>query len=169
MNIDQILILTAGGTIDKVYFDQLSEYQVGPSGIDRVLRAISFASPYRVVSLLQKDSLDMTDADRALIRSTIQDAPEQRIMITHGTDTMIQTACSLLTVSDRRIVLTGAMQPAGFHDSDAVFNIGFALGVLQSLSSPGVWVAMNGQLLAPQNARKNREQGVFENHLPEAE
>lgn len=168
MTIDRILILTAGGTIDKVYFDQLSEYQVGPPGIDRVLRGISFMPPYRVVSLLQKDSLDMTDQDRQLIRSTIQDAPERQILITHGTDTMIQTACSLLAIPDRRIVLTGAMQPAGFHDSDAVFNIGFALGVLQTLTDPGVWVAMNGQLLAPQNARKNRKLGVFETRQPES-
>ena len=162
MKPDRVLLLTTGGTIDKIYFDSLSEYQVGPPGIERLLQRVRFVPQWRVCSLIRKDSLDLTESDRQLIRETVQTAPESRVLITHGTDTMAQTAQSLLGIPDRIIVLTGAMQPAGFHDSDADFNVAFALGALQSLTTPGVWIAMNGQLLAAGKAHKNRELGIFE-------
>ena len=111
---------------------------------------------------MRKDSLDMTDEDRHLVVSTVKEAAEQFIIITHGTDTMIETARLLAaSVSEKSIVLTGAMQPAGFRSSDALFNVGVAVGAVCS-SPPGVYIAMSGQIFNPASTRKNRERGVFE-------
>jgi L-asparaginase len=157
-----VLCLTAGGTIDKVYFDRLSDYQVGPPGVERILQELSVGFDYSVQSVLRKDSLDMTDDDRLMIRKAVRDTDESRILITHGTDTMIETAKCLDGIQGKRVVLTGAMQPAGFQDSDAVFNVGMAIGVLLASSEPGVWIVMSGGIFDPWKSRKNRSQGVFE-------
>lgn len=157
----KIKILTLGGTIDKVYFDQKSVYEVGESNIDRLLREVNVVFDYEIESLLRKDSLEMTEEDREVVRRKVESEPCERILITHGTDTMAQTAQRLGSIPGKTIVLTGAMQPLLFKDSDAVFNIGFALGVLCS-RPPGVYLAMNGAAFTPDNVRKNRERGVFE-------
>lgn len=157
----RLCFLTAGGTIDKVYFDRLSEYQVGAPGVERILHDLAVSFDYRIESVLRKDSLDMTDTDRLLLLDAVRRAPESQIVITHGTDTMIETAALLLQVPDKRIVLTGAMQPANFRNSDAIFNVGMAIGVVQALQSPGVWLAMSGRLFHPLQVRKDRERGVF--------
>jgi L-asparaginase len=157
-----VCFLTAGGTIDKIYFDRLSEYQVGEPGVSRILKQLPLAFEYRIESVLRKDSLDMTPADRELLRAAVERAPEDRIVVTHGTDTMIETARHLQGIPGKRIVLTGAMQPAGFRDSDAMFNVGLAIGVVLTQPGPGVWIAMSGRVFDPATARKNREQGVFE-------
>lgn len=156
-----LLVLTAGGTIDKIYFDAKSEFSIGDSEFPDIAGMAQVQMPYRVESVMRKDSLDMTDVDRQAIRAAIEAAPETRILITHGTDTMVDTAQVLLDLTGRTIVLTGAMQPSRMRMTDAPFNLGFALGALQSLPE-GVYVAMSGQILDPRKARKNRAAGRFE-------
>ncbi len=154
-------VITTGGTIDKVYFDAKSEFQVGPPMVAEVLREANVTVPVTVESILAKDSLELTDADRQLIRERAIAAVEQRILITHGTDTMVDTARALAGIPGKTIVLTGSMQPARFRNTDAVFNIGCALGAVQSLP-PGVYIAMNGRVFDPAHAAKNRERHCFE-------
>jgi len=158
----KLRFIAVGGTIDKVYFDQLSQYQVGPPGVERILMELPLGFDYVVESVLRKDSLDMTEGDRQLVRMAVERSPEDLIIVTHGTDTMIETARQLAGIPGKRIVLTGAMQPANFRNSDAVFNIGFAVGVVQTQLQPGTWIAMSGRIFDPARARKNRERGVFE-------
>jgi len=156
-------IITTGGTIDKIYFDALSDFQVGDPQIGTFLDAANVSFSWSLTPLLKKDSLELTDADRALIVDTVRGSPAERILVTHGTDTMLETAGCLGAVPAKTIVLTGAMRPATQRSSDAEFNIGFALGVLRTLAA-GVHVAMNGQVFAPGQARKNRAHNRFEFH-----
>ena len=160
------LFLTVGGTIDKIYFDELSDYQVGEPGVARILNQLPLTFAYRIQSLLRKDSLDMTEDDRQLVRRTVAESAESHIVITHGTDTMIETAKLLLDLPGKHIVLTGAMQPASFQNSDAVFNLGMAIGVVLSQPQSGVWITMSGQVFDPRTTRKNRSKGVFETVTP---
>ncbi|MBW6531729.1 asparaginase [Sphingomonas sp. RRHST34] len=159
-----LLVVTTGGTIDKLYFDALSEYQIGDSVVERVLRQARVALPFRVVELLRKDSLDLTDADRAAIVATVAAAPEARAVITHGTDTMTDTAAALLAagagVAGKTIVLVGALAPARFADSDAPFNLGMAVAAAQT-AAPGVWIAMNGTVFDGARVRKDRSVNSF--------
>jgi L-asparaginase len=158
----RIKVFTAGGTIDKVYFDAKSQYEVGESNVQLLFKEMNVGFDYNVESILRKDSLDMTDTDRMTILEKITSEPCPKVLITHGTDTMIDTAKLLQQhVQGKTIVLTGAMQPALFRNSDAVFNIGCALGVLQARDS-GVYLVMNGMIFDPANARKNRQAGRFE-------
>jgi len=157
----EIKIFTVGGTIDKIYFDAKSEFQVGEPQIGELLHEANVSFGYSVESLMRKDSLDMTDADRQLVRAKVDAEPVQRILITHGTDTMVDTARALVGVENKVVVLTGAMQPAQLRVSDAIFNIGYAIAVLQQ-AEPGVYVAMNGQVFDPLHVHKNREQFRFE-------
>lgn len=157
----KIRVLTIGGTIDKIYFDALSAYEVGEPQAPLILAEAKVAFEYAVERLLQKDSLELTGSDRALIRERVEAATERLILITHGTDTMAQTGAALKGIAKKVIVLTGAMQPAAFRISDAVFNIGCAIGALQSLP-PGVYIVMNGCVFPVDEVRKNREAGRFE-------
>ena len=161
MTTDPICILTTGGTIDKVYFDAKSEYEVGGPAIEAILAEGGATFPFRIDSVLRKDSLDISEADRALIRSHLCDCPEKKVLVTHGTDTMVETARALMGVPGKTVVLVGSLTPANFKNSDAPFNIAFALGALQTLP-PGVYVAMNGNVFDPLSVRKNREKGCFE-------
>ena len=156
-----ILVLTTGGTIDKVYFDASSDYEVGEPTVPQLFREAGVTLAWRLESLFRKDSLEFTDADRAAVRHACATAPEAQILITHGTDTMAETAAVLLDVPDKTIVLTGALAPARFRVTDAIFNLGLALGAVQS-KPPGVWLAMNGTLFAAGKVRKNRAAGRFE-------
>ncbi len=160
-----ISIIAVGGTIDKVYFDAKSQYEVGPPNIARVLGELNLAVSYSVTSLMRKDSLDLSDFDRQIIFTAVQDDPAQRILITHGTDTMVQTALRLKAISGKTIVLTGALEPALFKTSDAVFNIGCALAAVQILG-PGVYIAMNGAVFAADRVRKNLATNRFEEIAP---
>ncbi len=157
----EIKILTVGGTIDKIYFDAQSEFQVGEPQIGELLQEANVNFDYSVESLLRKDSLDMTDEDRQLVRAAVERQTTDRILITHGTDTMAETARALVGVAGKTVVLTGAMQPASLRISDAIFNIGFAIAALQQLDE-GVYVAINGQVFDPRHVHKNREQQRFE-------
>ena len=156
----KLKIFTVGGTIDKIYFDEKSTYEVGPPNIDTVLRDLALNIDYSVTSLMQKDSLEMDDNDRRLVLEQVQAASEDRIIITHGTDTMTTTASSLAGVKDKTVVLTGALQPALFKNSDAMFNIGCAIGAVQVLP-PNVYIAMNGQVFTHDNVVKDLEQNRF--------
>ncbi len=158
---EPILILTTGGTIDKIYFDANSAYSVGDPQITEILRIVGVTCPYRIDTLLAKDSMDLTPEDRDLIRSRVLAASEHRILITHGTDTMIATAHHLSDAPDKTIVLVGALMPARFKFSDAEFNIGFALAAVQALPR-GAYIAMNGQIFRPPFVRKNFDKNRFE-------
>ena len=157
----KIKIYTVGGTIDKVYFDQKSAYEVGESKIAEILKEANVNFKFDISSILQKDSLDMTDEDRGLIFDRISSDEHRHIVVTHGTDTMIQTAKKLKAVRDKVIVLTGAMEPARFKHSDAVFNVGAAIVAVQVLK-PGVYIVMNGRIFDPDHVKKNLELNWFE-------
>ncbi len=157
----RIKFITTGGTIDKIYFDRKSEFQVGDPQIAEVMSEANVTLDYEVQSLLRKDSLELTDDDRRLIHDTVKADPARHLIITHGTDTMVATARGLADIAEKVIVFTGAMQPARLRVSDAEFNIGFALAAVQLLP-PGVYVAMNGRIFDPLTARKNVALNRFE-------
>ncbi len=157
----ELEIFTTGGTIDKVYFDAKSTFEVGEPQILEVLREANLSLDYQVTPLLRKDSLDLTDEDRALLRQAILNSSASRIVITHGTDTMTETARALADIPGKTIVLTGAMQPARFRFTDAVFNIASAMMAAQTLPE-GVYIAMNGKAFDPAKTRKNVELNRFE-------
>jgi len=161
----KIKIFTTGGTIDKIYFDQKSEYQVGDPQAGGVLERANVVIEYEVESILRKDSLDLTDEDRDVIKRKVYAELCDRILITHGTDSMIQTAKSLGRESGKTIVLTGSMYPAEFRNSDAIFNIGCAITAVQILT-PGVYIAMNGRIFDPYCSTKNLEKNRFEELKP---
>ena len=158
---DQLLIVTTGGTIDKVYFDDKSDYQVGEPQIGHILEELGVAFRFRVIPIMRKDSLHIEATDRELLRATIAAQEEAHVLVTHGTDTMIDTARVLASIADKTIVLTGALNPARFRGSDAEFNIGTAVGAVQSLP-PGVYIAMNGRVWDPARVRKNVAANRFE-------
>jgi L-asparaginase len=160
MKTDQILIVTTGGTIDKAYFDALSEYQVGDSVVAKLLQIGRVTHAYRVEEFSRKDSLDLTDDDRERLRERIAAAPETRVVVTHGTDTMTQSAEVLRSIEGKTIVLTGALAPARFVESDASFNLGMAFGVAQ-IANAGVYIAMNGQVFRAGEVRKDRKSARF--------
>ena len=157
----KLKFITTGGTIDKIYFDAKSEYEVGPPQISEILKEARTTFEVEVESVLSKDSLDLTDDDRRLIRHKIEAEPGARIVVTHGTDTMIQTARMLQGIPGKTIVLTGSMQPARFKATDAAFNVGVAIGAVQVLP-PGVYIAMSGQIFHPEATRKNVAESRFE-------
>ncbi|MFT5141846.1 MAG: L-asparaginase [Rhodothermales bacterium] len=158
---EPIAIFSTGGTIDKVYFDAQSEYEVGEPQIANILRLMGAQVKFTVETLLRKDSLDLTDEDRTRIRLHAGQTPSTRVLITHGTDGMVQTATVLADIKGKTIVLVGSLSPARFKDSDAEFNIGFALAAVQT-QPPGVWIAMNGRVFAYDKVRKNRKMNRFE-------
>ncbi|MEH6563101.1 MAG: asparaginase domain-containing protein [Marinobacter sp.] len=156
-----IRIFTTGGTIDKVYFDANSEFEIAESLVPELLAESNIHNGYSLQGLLRKDSLEMTDEDRVLVREAVSACDSTRILITHGTDTMAETAQALSSLRDKTIVLTGAMQPARMRRSDAVFNIGFAWAAVQLLP-PGVYIAMNGEVFEAGAVRKNLKAQRFE-------
>ena len=156
-----IQIFTTGGTIDKVYFDANSQFEIGDSLLRELLAEANIQEGYQLAELMRKDSLELTDEDRQSIEAAVRESDAQRILITHGTDTMALTAEQLRQVPGRTIVLTGAMQPARMRRTDAVFNLGFAWAALQLLP-PGVYIAMNGEVFEAGKVRKNLQAQKFE-------
>ena len=157
-----IQIFVTGGTFDKEYNELTGELFFQKTHVAEMLRLGRCLLDVRVECLMMIDSLQMTDADRGLIAERCLAAEAQRIVITHGTDTMADTATVLgRAVSGKTIVLTGAMVPYTFGSSDGMFNLGTALAFVQTLE-PGVYVAMNGRYFPWHSVVKNREKGVFE-------
>ena len=156
-----IQIFTTGGTIDKVYFDANSEFEVGHSLLPELLAESNIHEGYRLRELMRKDSLEMTDADRQAVLEAAAESDCDRILVTHGTDTMADTASVLAALKGKTIVLTGAMQPARMRRTDALFNIGYAWAAVRLLP-PGVYLAMNGEVFEAGSVRKNLKAQRFE-------
>lgn len=153
-------IFTTGGTIDKVYFDALSEFQVGASPLDAILSEANVSIDYTLTPLMKKDSLELTDTDRETVLDAVMTCTAKHVLITHGTDTMAKTAEALQDIGDKTVVLTGAMQPARLRSTDAIFNVGFAIAAAR-MQAPGVYIAMNGRVFEAGHVRKDRGAGQF--------
>ena len=148
-----IKIFTTGGTFDKIYFDAKSEFHIGDTVIGALLEEANVDFDYEIESLLKKDSLEMDEIDRALIRNAVGNVYNHQILITHGTDTMVETAQALLGIADKTIVLFGAMQPARMRYSGAMYNLGVASAAVQLLPA-GVYLAMNGKIFDPRKVSR---------------
>ncbi len=157
-----VAIFVTGGTFDKTYDEIAGRLAFAESHLHEMLRLGRSQVEVSVRTLMMVDSLEMTEVDRALIVTACGQASEQRIVVTHGTDTMVETAAALAAgVAGKTIVLTGAMVPYAFGSSDGLFNLGSALSFAQVLE-PGVYVAMNGRAFPWDQVRKNRSTGIFE-------
>ena len=157
-----IRIFITGGTFDKEYDELTGRLYFEDSHVHEMLKLGRCNLHLEIRTLMMIDSLEMTDADREIIVEQCRSAPESRIVITHGTDTIVETARALAaTIPGKTIVLTGAMIPYKFGSSDGLFNLGSALAFAQTLT-PGVYIAMNGRYFSADRVRKNRETGMFE-------
>ena len=162
-----IRILVTGGTFDKEYNELNGTLFFKHTYVQQMLERGRCHLDLIVDVLMMTDSLDMTDADRARIVHACQACDEPRVVITHGTDTMVETATALAQgVRGKTVVLTGAMVPYAFGSSDGLFNLGSALSFVQTLP-PGVYIAMNGRFFPWNGVRKNKTLGVFEPIRPE--
>lgn len=159
---EPIRLFVTGGTFDKEYDEIRGRLFFEGTNLPAMLELGRCRADVRVRTLMMVDSLEMTDADRELIGHNCVEVPEAHIVITHGTDTMVETARLLAErVDGKTIVLTGAMIPITFGSSDGLFNLGGAVTAVQVLP-PGVWITMNGRVFRWDEVRKNRETGVFE-------
>jgi L-asparaginase len=157
-----IRILITGGTFDKEYDELAGRLFFQDTHVQEMLRLGRCRLDVTIRTVMMVDSLEMTDADRQTILDNCRQASESRIVVTHGTDTMVETARVLATgVTGKTVVLTGAMVPYAFGSSDGLFNLGSALSFAQVLPA-GVYIAMNGLCLPAERARKNKALGVFE-------
>ncbi len=158
----RIRVYATGGTFDKEYDELRGTLFFQDTHVPQMLELGRCRLDVTVETLMMIDSLDMSAAERALIVQRCRDCVERRIVVTHGTDTMVETAQALAAgVPDKTIVLTGAMVPYAFGSSDGLFNLGSAMSFVQILP-PGVYVAMNGRWFPWNDVRTNREAGVFE-------
>ena len=155
-----IKVITTGGTIAKKYNEITGELEFDEGHLEKMLGQGRCEADLHITTIMMKDSLEMTAEDREAIFNAVRTSKEAHIMITHGTDTMVETAQKLSTIKDKTIVLVGAMIPYAFKNSDALFNIGCGLGAVQSLAS-GVYVVMNGKVFAWDGVEKDRGRGVF--------
>ncbi|MEI8205073.1 MAG: asparaginase domain-containing protein [Bacteroidota bacterium] len=158
----KILIIQTGGTIDKDYPKLTKGYafEINQPAAQRILENVNPTLEFEILPLLQKDSLDITDDDRNTIRDACIQTNCDKILITHGTDTMKETAQKLIGINNKAIVLTGAMRPERFSNSDAAFNIGVAIGALNVLGD-GVYIAMNGTTYSWDKVKRDKETGQF--------
>src|SRR5207253_3903565 len=157
-----IRILVTGGTFDKEYNEHTGQLFFKDTHIAEMLRLGRSRVEVTIRTIMMVDSLEMTDADRALIVQNCLQSDEDRIVITHGTDTMTETAAAIAkAVSSKTVVITGAMIPYAFGSSDGLFNLGSALSFAQALA-PGVYIAMNGRYFRADRVHKNRQTGMFE-------
>lgn len=159
---DPIKLLVTGGTFDKDYNELEGSLFFKDTHVREMLDLGRCRLDVRIRTIMMVDSLELSDSDRDLIATNCRQSSEDRIVITHGTDTMTTTAGVLAeAVPGKTIVLTGAMIPYAFGSSDGLFNLGSALSVVQILP-PGVYIAMNGRVFEWDKVRKNRERGIFE-------
>lgn len=157
----KIALVTTGGTIDKDYFDALSDYKVVDSIIPQLLARIGSGVEIEQYEICRKDSLELNADDRSALKQRIESLSCDKVLVTHGTDTMVDSALALGVIANKTIVFTGAMRPARFLDSDALFNVGVALGALES-KEQGIFIAMSGQIFTPDTVKKNRDAQRFE-------
>jgi L-asparaginase len=162
MKNNTILIIQTGGTIDKDYPKKTGGYafEIGTPAVSRILKRINPDFEFSILELFRKDSTEITENEREQLKKVCCESTAQKIIITHGTDTMIETAQYLSSIKDKCIVITGAQLPEKFKDSDADFNFGFALGVLTNLKN-GVFIAMNGGVFCPHKISRDKESGKF--------
>lgn len=160
MSDEPILVLTTGGTIDKQYFDALSQYAITDTIIARLLEVARVTHPFAIEEVMRKDSLDIGAEERAALVARVARAEQSRIVITHGTDTMTDTAQALAAVPGKTMVLVGALAPARFAESDAAFNLGMAFATAQT-AAPGVYITMNGAVFDGLRVTKDRARGAF--------
>jgi len=158
----KILFIQTGGTIDKDYPKTKNgwAFEINEPAVKRILKKVNCSFNYSVISLIKKDSLEINDEDRSLILSKCKEAKENKIIITHGTDTMNITAEFLKEIKNKTIIITGAMRPERFSNSDAAINIGVAIGAVQSLSK-GIYIAMNGLVIPHHKIERNKDTGQF--------
>jgi L-asparaginase len=158
----KIVFIQTGGSIDKDYPRTQRGYafEIGESAVKRILRKVQPSFDFKIISLLRKDSLEVTEEDREKIREACQTADADKIIITHGTDTMIETAKKLGTIKNKVVILTGAMRPEKFSDSDASFNVGTAVGAMNVLGN-GVYIAMNGRIYPWNRVERDQRTGQF--------
>lgn len=158
----KITFIQIGGTIDKEYPRTTKGYafEIGEPAVKRILEKVNPSFKYKLISLLQKDSLDLTDSDREKILETCKRIIDDKIIMTHGTDTMIETATKVSEIKDKTIIITGAMRPEKFSDSDAMFNVGAAVIASQILPH-GIYIAMNGKVYSWDKVKRNMETGQF--------
>lgn len=157
-----IRLIITGGTLDKQYNETDGQLLFTRSGLPEMLVQARCTVPIALETLMLKDSLDMSDKDRESVKQTCIAAQEDKIIITHGTDTMVQTARYLAAgLSSKTVVLLGAMIPYRFGNSDALFNLGCAVAAVQILA-PGIYITMNGQIFDWHNVHKNKRQGRFQ-------
>ena len=157
-----IRVFVTGGTFDKEYDELGGRLFFKDTHVPEMLRLARCRAPLSLQTLMMIDSLDMTEADRRRIVDECRACPEAQVVITHGTDTMAETARALLAAGlGKTVVLTGAMVPYAFGSSDGLFNLGSALSFAQVLP-PGVYVAMNGRCFAADKVRKDKAHGIFE-------
>jgi L-asparaginase len=157
-----VRVFVTGGTFDKTYDEIRGQLSFAATHVPEMLRLGRSRVELTVETLMMIDSLEMTDSDRAGIVARCIECPERQIVVTHGTDTMVETARALArAVKGKTVVLTGAMIPYAFGSSDGLFNLGSALSFAQVLP-PGVYVAMNGRCFSWDRVRKNTQTGVFE-------
>lgn len=154
-------IFCAGGTIDKVYFDAKSNYHIGEPQIKNILSELTLNIDTSITSVLKKDSLEITEDDIQTLYKAIEASASDKVMVTHGSDTLVTTAKHLSSIKNKTIVLTASLQPALFKVSDATFNIGMAFAAVQTLPF-GTYVAMSGRIFDYNKVIKNREAGIFE-------
>lgn len=167
---EPVLILTTGGTIDKEYFDAKSAYEIGEPQIGAVLAEAGVTFPYAVETLMRKDSLELSDADRQRVADRVLASGARRVLVTHGTDTIADTARVVADAlaqagAQTTVVFVGSLSPARFKATDAEFNVGFAAAAVQTLG-PGAYVAMNGRVFDPHHVRKDRDRNRFEDSDP---
>lgn len=162
---EKLHIIATGGTFDKIYDELKGELTFKNSHLSEIMKIVRCTLDYKLSYLPLKDSLIMDDVDRSIIVETCKGSVAEKIIIIHGTDSMELTAKTLgLASLDKTIVLTGAMVPYSVTGSDAIFNLGTAIGFVQ-MNKPGVFVSMNGRCFEWDKVRKNREKGVFEKLL----
>ncbi len=157
-----VRVFVTGGTFDKEYDELTGKLYFRNTHVDEMLRRGRCGLDVDVQTLMMVDSLEMTDEQRAFIVQACRECEEDQIVITHGTDTMVDTAREIAeAIESKTVVLTGAMVPYAFGSSDGLFNLGSALSFVQALP-PGVYIAMNGRSFPWDDVRKNRDAGVFE-------
>jgi L-asparaginase len=158
----KILFMQTGGTIDKDYPKTKNGYafEISQPAVKRILEKLNPSFDYDIVSVLKKDSLDITEEDREKILKSCQKSSADKIIITHGTDTMLETAKKLSVVKDKTIIITGSMRPEMFSNSDAPINVGVAIGALNVLEN-GIYLAMHGKVLLWSKCKRNLKTGQF--------